>query len=146
MGKYSGVNDADATGDRHPYFLVGNHTVEIIKVIDRVSRNRELFIVIEAKLLSTDSENMRVGTTYAQLIKYNNDMGPINLKRFILAANGLEATEETNKEVDEDTVEDVLSDDQPLAGVVLGLQCHTILTKSDKKEFTVHTWSPAAIE
>lgn len=142
MGKYSKVTGAKAAGDKKPYLLPGQYTVRIDKVKDVDGFEGDLFFVIEMEILKSSNEDVEVGKLFSQVIKYNQSMGPVNVKRFILCANGLDPDDPDNDdEVGEDEVELVLSDEQPLTGVEMELQCDVIETKKGT-DFTKHTWFP----
>lgn len=140
MSKWATVGDAKASGDKLPNLPAGRYAVEITKCKDVEGRSGDLFFIVELKIQESDNSAVSVGAAYSQVIKFNNDMGPINVKRFILAANGFDPNDAANDdEVGEDEVEFVLSEEQPLAGLVMDLQCDMIKTKAGK-DFTKHTW------
>lgn len=150
MSKWKGIGEANAAGDRKPWFEPGRYKVRITGCHDRDGRKGDVFFIVEAEVLeilnTVDEVKMQVGNTYSQVIKFNTDMGPINVKRFILAANGLDPNDADNQDqVDEDTVELVVSEEQPLAGTEMDLQCDLIKTR-DGGDFTKYTWYPAKVE
>jgi hypothetical protein len=147
MGMWSGVNDADATGDKKPWFEPGKYFVRIDSVAGRDGRNGKIWFIVEAEVLqiesTEDEKKMKEGKIYSQTINYSQDMGPINVKRFILAAMGLDPSDdENNDKVGEEEVEFAVSEEQPLAGVEMWLQCDQIETRAGKP-FTKYTWFAA---
>lgn len=145
MGFFGSINNVDATaaGNRRPYFLEGTYRVRIVKSAAFNSRMGIPFFVVEAEILTSNNPERPAGMICAQVIKLSTDMGPINVKRFIAAANGIDPNSaEANEEVDEDVCEYAVSDEQPLAGIEMGLQC--VVTKTQKNaDFTIHHWEPA---
>lgn len=150
MGKWSKVGDAKASGDSLPNIFQneeigqrGEFHVRITNVKDVDGRQGDVFFIIEFDVLKSNHKSVIEGRQYSQVIKYNQEMGPTNVKRFILAANGLDPNSEENEnEVGEDEVEFVLSEDQPLAGLEIDLMCEVIKTKQKGTPFTKHTWFP----
>lgn len=150
MGKWSKVGDAKASGDSLPNIFqgeeIGTHGefyVRIINVKDVDGRQGDVFFIIEFEVLKSSHISVVEGRQYSQVIKYNQEMGPTNVKRFILAANGLNPNKEENEdEVGEDEVEYVLGEDQPFAGLEMDLICDVIKTKKKGEPFTKHTWQP----
>lgn len=147
MSKWKGMSEADPTGDKKPWFEPGKYRVRVTGCHEREGRQGDLFYIVEAEVLeifeTSNPDKMKEGHIYSQVIKFNQDMGPINVSRFILAANGLDPNDPENKDVvDEETVEYTLSEDQPLVGTEMELQCDLIKTR-EKKDFTKYTWFPA---
>ncbi len=150
MGKWAKVGDAKASGDslpnifqNEPIRTSGEFFVRITHVKDVDGREGDVFFITEFEVLKSDHDSVIVGRQYSQVIKYNTDMGPVNVKRFILAANGMDPNNEENEDqVDEDAVEYTLGEDQPLAGLEMDLSCVVIETKKKKTPFTKHTWHP----
>lgn len=142
MGKWSKVNNAKAAGDKKPWLPPGQFKVRIDKCKDVDGYEGDIFFVIEFEVLESSTDEVEAGKMYSQVIKWNQNMGPINVKRFLLCANGLDPEDpENDDEVDEDAVEFVLSDEQPLQGVIMEVQTDLIETKKNT-EFTKHTWFP----
>lgn len=144
---YGGVKDVDASGNRNPYFQAGNYTVRIVKVREHTSRppKSEPFYIIDAEILKSDVEELRPGTVCSQMIKVNQDMGIINIKRFLLATNGLDPENKDNNEfIEESTVINSVENGTE-NGRILGLRCYMTETQS-KNEFTVHQWVAARAE
>lgn len=154
MGKWAKVGEAKASGDSLPNLFPneeigtrGEFLVRIIKVKDVDGREGDVFFIIEFEILKTSHESAVVGRAYSHVIKYNHEMGPPNVKRFILAANGLDPNDEENEDqADEDATDYILSEDQPLAGQEMDLTCEVIRTKKKKEPFTKHIWHPIDAE
>lgn len=144
----SGISGIDASGDRKMWFEPGRYRVRIDACRCVPSRNGDVFYIIEAELLvvhQTDvPEKMKVGLHYAQMIKFNNDMGPQNTKRFLLCALGLDPNlKENQNQVTDDIANISISSEQPFMGLEMELICEAIITKSGKP-FTKHNWMPVS--
>jgi hypothetical protein len=142
MSLFRGVEDAQVGGGGI-YFLPGLYEVEIEKVFTMRSRKDDDLFIVETKILKSDNPERKVGTSCSWVVNLKQDAALGNIKAFIGAANGIEGTEKErlNEEITEAVCEFVCGEDNPLAGVRLGLQCTNILTKA-KKDFTKHWWSP----
>jgi hypothetical protein len=148
MGKWDNVGSAKASGDSLPNIFMGEpigtrgeFLVDILRTKDVEGRTGDLFFIIEFKVIESSHSSVLEGRDYSQVIKYNQDMGPINVKRFVLAANDMDPNDEENEdEVDGETVEYVLSEEQPLAGKQMPLTCEVVKTKKKGEAFTKHTW------
>jgi len=143
MGLFAGIKDAQV-GSGGVYFQPGKYIVELLKVFVMRGRNKEDFFIAECRVVESDNVKHPVGHKASWVVKLSQDMAMGNIKGFIAAANDIDPheTETVNEEVTEEVVEYAVSDDNPLAGVHVGLQCTTIITKKEKKEFTKHEWSP----
>lgn len=142
MSKWQKVDDAKAAGDKLPNMLPGTYQVRISNVKDFEGYQGDLFYIIEFEILESSNENIEVGKFYSQVIKYNQPMGPINVKRFLMAATGFDPNDPDNEEaVTSEEVEQSLEEDDPLGlkGLEMGLQCDDIRTR-EGKPFTKHTW------
>lgn len=154
MSKWAKVGEAKASGDSLPNIFMGKPVgtrgefhVRLSKIKDIEGRSGDLFFIIEFQVVKSSHADVMEGRFYSQVIKYNQDMGPVNVKRFVLSANGLDPNDEENEdEVDGDATEYVLSEDQPLEGLEMDLSCEVVLTKKKKEPFTKHTWHPIEAE
>lgn len=142
MGMFSGVTDADPTGKRNPYFQPGNYKVKIDSVMTKTSRQGVLFFIVEATILESDVDELKPGTQCSWLTKINSDMGPINIKRFVAACQGLDPFGNDAKEIDEEDCEVVVSDGNPCQGLIMELKCSSTTTKAGQP-FTIHNWQAA---
>lgn len=161
MGLFSEVEKADITSGG-VYFLPGKYRVRVdgVKTV-RSSRNRKDYFVIECEILASDNDERKVGTHASQVIDISQIMGPVNIKAFVAAASGIDHNdvddlnaalvekwyELTDQEMTiEQICETVVDEDvQPLVGIELDLECHTITTRAERKPFTKHVWTPVAV-
>lgn len=125
------------------YFLPGTYEVSVCKAFLMTSRKGTPLIVVEAEVLSTDVPSRPVGTRASWVVNMTQDAAASNIKSFIAAAIGINPGDQNrvDEEVTPDFVEQAFSDDNPLEGVKLRLQCSTIKTKAGT-DFTRHMWSP----
>lgn len=135
----------DPSGQRNDWFAPGNYKVRISKLREVKSRKGDLFYVIDAELVDIYQtevpEKMVEGRTYSQMIKFNDDMGPINVARFLLAACGEDPNNPDNKgQIGEDEINESI-DTQFCVGQEMDLECVTIQTRAGK-DFTEHRWKP----
>lgn len=135
----------DPTGQRNEWFSPGSYRVRIVKLREVDSRKGDTFYCIDAEMIEVYDtevpEKMKEGRVYTQMIKWNDDMGPINCARFLLAANGLDPNDKDNKGViDEDVINESI-DTQFCVGQEMDLDCVTITTKKGT-DFTEHRWKP----
>lgn len=153
MGKWSKVGEAKASGDSLPNLLMGEPigtraecVVRITNIKDVDGRSGDLFFIIEFEVLETSNDAILKGRQYSQVIKYNQDMGPVNVKRFILAVNGLDPNDPDNEEAfSEDEIEDAIDgaiSEGLLNGTEMPLSVEVVETKKKKEPFTKHTWHP----
>jgi hypothetical protein len=146
MSALSGITGADASGDRKPWLESGRYRVRITACREVTSRKNDVFFIVEVEVLvihQTDvPEKMKVGRHYCQMIKFNDDMGPINVKRFLLCALGMDPnTAENQDRVDDDAAIYSVSNDQPLAGLEMEVHVEMITTKAGNP-FSKHNWMP----
>lgn len=146
-GLFRGLGDAKISRGGL-YFLPGNYVVEIQKVTTtRSQRDRKDYFIIEAKVLESDNPERKPGMVPSQAIDIGNIMGFPNIKGFLAAANGIDPADEAAVEEAlggdkaEETAEYAASDENPLAGMVLGLECFNIKTR-EGNDFTKHVWKP----
>jgi len=117
------------------YWLDGRYLVyiDVVKITNRWD-GKVCFIVQGYNLESTNAERP-VGSQASTVIMLDNVMGPGNVKAFLAKAVGC-----IPDDLDEDTINLCVSDDNPLHGKVLDLECVTILTKVEKKPYTKLMW------
>lgn len=142
MGLFTGIEDAKISAGG-VYFVEGLYRVEILKVTTLVSRTKENLFIVETEILSSTSSERKVGTSCSWVVNLKQDAALGNIKAFIAAANGIDPAdaEQVKNEITEEVVEFACSEDNPLAGTELNLECVPIKTKA-KKDFTLHKWTP----
>ncbi len=164
MGMWDKIKSATVTPSSD-YFLSGengapgNYEVQItgLKTNDG---QKGLFAVIECTVISSNVKARPAGAKMAQLIKLTQEMGPINVKAFVGALLGFDASkcsaEATNEliverfatlvdkrlEIDE-ICAIVFSAGSPFEDQVMQCTARTITTKVSKQPFTKIEWTPA---
>ena len=127
------------------YFLPGTYKVEVKSVKLKQSRKKDDLLIIETLVLESDNADRPAGSCPSQVINFKHDAALGNVKAFVAAGLGLDATKdeaEVNAQVTGDLCNQVCSDDQPFAGLVLNLSAVNIETR-EGNEFTIHNWSPS---
>lgn len=135
MGKYSQIKEA-RTSEGGIYFLPGVYKVQVLRVKEGKTRKGDDFVVVESKILESSNPERPAGLDVGWMLMLKQDMAMINLKQFLQAA-----LDEEN--VTEDDVLEAIGEDNPLAGLELGVQASTIQTRSGNP-FTKVTWKKAA--
>ena len=155
MGRFSGVASVQ-TNQGGLYFLDGDYEVEVEET--KMVRNRkgiDCFIISATVLKSTNSQRA-VGCKPAQVIPMKPDLLPTALgaiKAFAAAVMGIEnpdgykeeckkgeGQDEANDRFWEESLEALVSDEQPAKGTKLHLNVATIKTKAGN-DFSKHVWS-----
>jgi hypothetical protein len=143
------INDADATsnsGQRNPYLKPGNYVVEIVNIRFFTTRYKGDAALVTLRPVTSSNPEVELGVMHTWYCGFNNDLGPINFKRFLGAAYGLDPTDEaTNARITADVAKEACGKTQPLSGQVVGVSCHNTTTEKGE-EFTVHTWRPITDE
>ena len=140
MGVFTGIEDAKV-GAGGVYFLEGLYKVEIKKVLTLLSRKKEQLFIVEAAILESDNPNRKKGTGASWVVNLKQDAALGNIKGFLRAANGEDPHDE-DVVVTEEEVEFACSEENPLAGVVMGLECVATKTRAGG-DFTLHKWQRA---
>lgn len=155
MSKWAKVGDAKASGDKLPNLAMDapigtmfDVSVRITDLKDIEGRRGDLFFIISFEVLECEAEYHKYakpGRQYSYVIKFNSDMGPTNVKRFLLAVNGFDPNDTENEDkIDEDDVEYVLSDEgkEEIIGIECDLTVEVVKTSPEAKsdKFTKHTW------
>lgn len=159
MGTFSGI-DEKSVSVGGSYFQPGRYRVKIEGVKVQKSLKGKLLWIIETLVNESNNPDIKVGSHYSQVIDINNMMGFPNIKGFIAAATGFDASKYDNEELNaeiceawkelvgkdielEEICEYVSGEDQPLtaADTELDLECINVLTK-EKRDFTKHIWRP----
>ncbi len=141
MSYFHGVKEKDAGGLRQPYFLPGNYVVRVSQVITKMGRGNKPLFIVEAEILESDVPERAAGSSASYIINLQNDMGLVNVKRFVAATQNIALNDkEAMDEIDEQACEFIVGPDQPCAGQVLEVNCYLVDTKAGGK-YTVHDWS-----
>lgn len=121
------------------------YQVEVVELTTMTSRKKDDLFIVEGKIIKSDCPERKVGMKCSWIVNLAQDAALGNIKGFIAAANGIDPTneEEVNANVDEAACDVAVSEDQPMRGQLVDLECVMIETKAGKP-FTLHRWSPVA--
>lgn len=149
MGMFSGMKEAQV-GQGGVYFTDGSYVVEVTECIAKKSRKGDSLYIVEARVLEgTTSPTVRTnakgaeetiypkkaGTKASWVVNMRHDAALGNIKGFLAAAIGCD-----EDQIGEEEAEESVSADNPLAGMIVRLDCETIITQN-KNDFTLHRWS-----
>ena len=141
---FGAIDKADARGQRNPYLVDGNYLLEIDKVQLKKARDKRTYYLVEAKILESDNNERPIGMMVTWMTDVDNDMGPINIKRFLAAVCGIDPnSEEANTQVTSASARLSVSDEQPLTGEKVYVSVVTITTRAGST-FSEHRWTPVA--
>jgi hypothetical protein len=142
MSLFDGIEDAQV-GQGGVYFLPGIYKVRILKCITLKSRKREDLFIVECEVIESDVPERKPGSKASWIVNFKQDAALGNIKGFIAAATGIDPgdTARVNEEVTLDVCEYAVSDENPLAGSVLGLVAVNKKTRAGT-DFTLHMWEP----
>jgi hypothetical protein len=140
MGLFDGISEA-RVGGQNVYFLAGLYKIEVVKCFAMKSRKKEDLFIVECSILESTNDKRPAGTKASWVVNLKHDAALGNIKGFVAAANGIDPHDEetVNNEIAEKEVEYVVSDDNPLNGSILNLNCTDIETKAGNP-FTLHAW------
>lgn len=162
VGVFSNVRAAKVSKSGR-YYQEGNYIVEIqaVKMIVSAEVANKHYFIVETVCKESDNPDIKPGDEYSQVIDMQNIMAGANIKIFLAAASDVDAYQENDalneqiedkwsslleREVDMEKIcEIVTSNENPLAGIVLGLQCVTVKTRPTVERpqggtFTKHQW------
>lgn len=163
MGRFSGLAGIK-TNQGGLYFLEGDYEVELDEVKMITSRKSKDCFIISGKVLTSTNAQRAPGCKPSQVITIREDilatvMG--NIKQFAGAALEIENPDDYVADVDpaipgddpqratdrfwEQTLEYLVSDEQPLKGMRIRLNVTQIQTK-DKNAFSKHVWGPVTAQ
>ena len=142
MGLFSGIGDAQV-GQGGVYFLPGEYVVEIIKCFTMRSRKREDLFIAECLIKESNNPERRPGSKASWVVNFKQDAALGNIKGFVAACSGISPSNQkaVDAEVDEESCEYAVDDDNPLAGTLLSLSAVNKITRAGN-DFTLHMWEP----
>lgn len=144
MGMFASIDKAKVSGGG-VYFLPGKYVVEIERCFTLKSRKNAHLAIVECLIKESDNPARSAGTRASWVSNLDGqDAAMGNIKAFLAIANGLDTTDE--KLIDENVDEAMAaycfgeSNENPLAGYTMSLQCTTVKTRAGN-DFTKHMWS-----
>jgi hypothetical protein len=144
-GIYFLANKGEGHTEKEPKWIPASYDLEILKITTMTSRKKDDLFIVECKIIKSDCPERKAGISASWVVNLKQDAAMGNIKGFIAAANGIDPSDEeaVNEAVTEEVCELAVSNDQPLAGNKIHLECIMIKTR-ENKDFTLHRWSPAA--
>lgn len=116
------------------YFKPGHYLVRLDKVLGKKNRKGEDQFVIEMTIVHVyndmDGKGHKVGEECANVINFKHDMALPNVKRFLMAC-----LQRPEQDITPQVCDRVVSDKQPLAGLIVEVQAINTVTKKGQ-DFT----------
>jgi hypothetical protein len=142
MGLFSGIGEAQV-GQGGVYFLPGEYVVEVVKCFTMRSRKREDLFIVECLIKESDNNERRAGSKASWVVNFKQDAALGNIKAFVAACSGISPSNQkaVDEQVDEESCEYAVDDDNPLAGTMLRLSAVNKITRAGN-DFTLHLWEP----
>ena len=119
-------------------FKVGNYLVMVNRFYSKESRKNVDMVVLENKILVSDNQQMRAGSSADCLYMSNEEASVADLKRFLMIA----LDEEDPGEITEDTIAKIEKDDS-LVGLILKVEAYEYTTIKNKKTIVLCRWAAA---
>lgn len=133
MSRYDGIEDASSSKVRR-YLTPGKYVLEIEKVTDGTTRKGKDFFAVDLSVLESSSEDFAEGDSVSWFVTITGvDSAMGNIRSFLEAALCCD-------DVTGDTVEEALSEEQPLTGITLRAEALNVLTRAGN-DFTAVNWS-----
>lgn len=150
MGRFVGLGGI-RTNQGGLYFLKGDYEVTIDEVKFITNRKKKDCFIISARVDKSTNPDRAPGCKPSQVITIREDIRETcmsNVKQFASAILGIDDPDayepENGVDVDQfwdDTLEQLVSDEQPAKGIKIKLNVTEILTK-EGKPFSKHFWGP----
>jgi len=152
---FDGIQTTAASRDAN-YVTPGHYVMRIDDVRLKKNRKEEPIFVIEmtplhvlaselCKMNGKDTASNKQGVPCTHLIPFTGpgkDMALPNIKAFVLGCQP--GTDEAD--IDEDAMQFIVSDDQPLSGSVVEVVARSIRTKSDKDFTKINYVGPMSLK
>lgn len=139
---FASIDGADPSGQRNPYLLDGQYCLRIEKCSMIKSRQKKTFFLVECVVEFSDNPERPMGMHITWMTNLDSDMGPVNTKRFLSAANGLDpSSPEAKTEITGEVAKLAVSNEQPLRGTKVYAQAQSVKTR-DGGDFTDVRWEP----
>lgn len=135
MSKFAGIKNAMSNQGGN-WFKEGEYVVKVltVKMIRSQQDSIDRFIV-ECEVLESSVPEIKAGSARDWVVNMRHKSSLGNIKGFMAAA-----TDSPEHEIDEEVCDLAVSEENPMAGVKLGLSCR-IVKKQDGGDFTKHNWS-----
>ena len=137
MSLFKGIAKAKAT-QGGVYIVPGNYLFEIQACKEGRTRKGDGFFVAELKVIETDNSDRPVGSICSWMAMDAHDSFLNNVKAFVCGVTG----SEDNEEIDEETLDTIVGEKQPLAGTQVKCQATNVKTRAGG-DFTRCNWFAA---
>lgn len=130
----------------------GLYQVKVNRVKTGETRKKDEFFVVETEIITSNVEDHKPGSKRSQMIMFKHDAALGNIANFLQAAiwtfgkmngatmpDGVENYEQVDP--DENSALEVCAEDNPMAGVILDLECIQQDTRAGG-QYTKCVWSP----
>ena len=160
MGRFSGLASIK-TNQGGLWFLEGDYEVDIQEIKFFENRDGIMTFIVNAKIVTSSNPDRAPGSCPSQVITLKKKFLETswgNIKQFAGAILGIDDPDAYKGEIDptipgdtvaeatnrfwEETMETMVSDEQPCKDMPLHLNCSTI-SKKNGDPFTKHVWSPS---
>jgi hypothetical protein len=132
---FSGIEKA-LVSEGGVYILPGNYTLRILRCKAGTTRKGVGFFVAEFETLASDNPERKQGCQQSWFVGLDKDAAMGNIKGFIATVEGVDPAE-----VDEDAVELIVSERNPLMGREVKCSANNIKTRAGG-DFTLCRWMP----
>lgn len=141
MGLFKSIESAKVN-QGGVYFNPGKYLVEVIAVKTIKSRKNMDLYIVECEILDSDVADRPTGSRASWVVNLAQDAAMGNIKAFLAAANGIDPSDEdaVQREITEEVADLSYADENPVAGVKLGLQVTLVKTRAGT-DFSRHFWS-----
>lgn len=148
MGHFAKIKGQSSTKGG-AYFQPGNYVVQIQRCKMGQTRKEVDFFVAECKIVESDNDELRPGSEGSFMVTMDKDPALGNIADFMRMGIWLAAREEgkTAAELgsvdaiplDEEDADEIVSEENPLAGLLMGLYAYNKPTRAGN-DFTRHKW------
>lgn len=143
---FSGVDNVKPTAESYRgYFLPGKYKVRLENVLIHSKRLGGKLFIVETEVLESNNPEILAGETRNWVQPMDVDAAMPRIKTFMGAAHGFcpkRNLDALSKFVTKEVCEQAVSNENPLKGKELKLECHNKKSIKTGKDFTVHLWLP----
>ena len=139
MGIFSGIDDAQITG-ASKYLGPGQWRLQVkkVEVFESTKKKGRHYFIAEFEVLEASDDLAVIGETRSWLVNLDQEAALGNVKAFVLALT----PGATEQEIDEEMVDELVSAENPAAGLVVKAEGVSRISKNGN-EYTRFTWSAA---
>jgi hypothetical protein len=120
-------------------FKVGNYLVMVNRFFSKESRKEVDMCILECKILVSDNQQMRPGSSADCLYMSDQEASVADLKRVLMVA----LDEEDPGEITEESIEKI-EKEETLIGLILKVEAYEYVTKKNNKTIVLCRWAQAS--